>query len=262
METAARKNQKTLLFITELPSGSTPAPQGQNRASTIFRENPQTNLYSPAVSFFEFDSVSLSFAGRGIFRDFSAAIREGEKVVLRAPSGSGKSSLLRLLLGFLRPDAGEVRYRSQPLTAALAWKLRRETSYVNQSIDLGDGSVRQGIESLCHLRHHSHRPDQTAMRDALSIFDLGGHILDQATKELSGGERQRVALAIALLLDRPVCLLDEPAAALDASLKKRVAARFLDPADRRTVIAASHDESWFDQDAVTVIDLPAIATIP
>lgn len=215
-------------------------------------------LHSLTVSLLEFDSVSLSFGGRPIFRDFSAVIHEGEKVVLRAPSGSGKSSLLRLLLGFVRPDTGEVRYRGQALTPSLAWELRKNTSYVNQSIDLGDGAVRHGMESLCHLRHHSFRPEKDAMLEVLSAFDLGKHVLDQATKELSGGERQRVALAIALLLDRPVCLLDEPTAALDGALKKRVAAKFLTPAENRTVIAASHDESWFDHDAVTVIDLPAV----
>lgn len=208
------------------------------------------------MNLFEFNSVSIAFEGRPVLDDFNLVIAEGDKVVFRGPSGSGKSTLLRLLLGFAQPDSGEVRFRGQPLTPDRAWSLRREVAYVNQSPGFDTGAVERLFADFFHLKAAPPMPQRASVEEALGQFDLEPVVLDQQIGELSGGERQRVALTASLLLNRSLFLLDEPTAALDGKSKRRVADRFLDPDSGWTVIAATHDDAWFEgREDITLIDL-------
>lgn len=208
------------------------------------------------MNLFEFDSVSVSFNGTALLRNFSLSIREGEKVVIAGPSGTGKSTLLRMLLGFVRPDRGTVRFRGVPLNAPLAWRLRKETAYVNQSVAFEVGTAREAIESLFHWKASPEQPAPESVADALERVGLTASTLDQSVSELSGGEKQRLALAGVLLLGRSIFLLDEPGASLDGDTGSRIAELFLEGPPEWTVIAVAHHEAWIrNRDDVTVVDL-------
>ena len=203
---------------------------------------------------FELNSVFLSFDGRPVLEEFSLLIREGEKVVLRGSSGSGKSSLLKLLLGFVEPDQGEVRYRGEKMSPEVAREVRRSVAYVSQAVDWEPGNVDETIREFFSIGATGEVPSASSIREVLERLRLSPEVLDQRIQDLSGGERHRIGVTIGLLLERPVFLLDEPTAALDASLKEAVADRFLNR-DDWTVIAAAHDPVWFEEREVTIIDL-------
>lgn len=155
----------------------------------------------------------------------------------------GKSTLLRLLLGFERADSGQVFFRGREVDEESVWAVRREVAYVPQRVPLESGTsmtVRAAVEGMLNL---------SANRVVLSpkVFaELGleGGVFEQDVAALSGGERQRVGLAVGLLLGRKVHLLDEPTAALDEASRKRVVERFLSLPPDCTVVVVAHDEVW------------------
>ncbi len=189
----------------------------------------------------EWRGVTLGFGGRVVLRDFSLAVAEGERVVIRGASGVGKSTLFRVLLGFEAVDAGAVFFRGRAVDTDSVWAVRREVAYVPQAVALGAGTVRAAIESVLGCRANRGRDfDDRVIED----LGLARAVLGQDIAGLSGGERQRVGLAIALTLGRKVFLLDEPTAALDVESRRAVVGRFAKlPADC-AVVVISHDEAW------------------
>ena len=204
---------------------------------------------------FQINEVSLDFGRKPILCGLNLQIASGEKFVIRGKSGIGKSSILRLLLGFLQPDHGEVLYRGEPLTPEVTWAMRKELAYVNQGLDFGSSTVAEALTAMCRLRGSGALPRESELVDALDRFELDSATLSQKTGFLSGGERQRVALAAAILLDRKIFLLDEPSAALDESQTKLVADFFLKTEPTWTVVVVSHDDAWFQPDRATVLSL-------
>jgi len=176
----------------------------------------------------------------------SAVIRAGEVTVLTGPSGSGKSTLIDVLLGFARPAAGRVTITGGPGTAGAdlacldrdAW--RALVAWVPQDPYLFPGTVASNIRLG--------RPDapDDAVEAAARAAALDDLPLDRQVTErgggLSSGQRRRVALARALLPGRPVLLLDEPTAGLDAATEARVldTLRAQAAAGRIVLIAAHH----------------------
>ncbi len=151
------------------------------------------------------DSVDLSIAG-------------GEYFVLLGPSGGGKTTLLRLIGGFIRPSSGSVALQGVDVTGQPPDK--RPTSMVFQNYALFPHmTVAKNVGYGLKLRKVD--PDQAAseVRNALELVSLTG-FEERRPWELSGGQQQRVQLARALVLKPRILLLDEPLAALDAKLRK------------------------------------------
>lgn len=196
---------------------------------------------------FEIDDVTVRFGDSRAIEHLNLRVAAGEKVVIRGKSGSGKSTMLRLLLGFTRAADGRVRIGGEAMRPDLAWKLRKEIAYVNQNLDFEAGTVEDTLTTI--------RPaDRQQLLAAIRQFDLPESILTQEIADVSGGERQRIALAAAILLGRSIFLLDEPTAALDSAMKRRVADFFLSH-DGWTVIAVSHDDAWLQPESPTIVDL-------
>lgn len=145
------------------------------------------------------------------------AIARGETTALIGSSGSGKSTVLRLLLGLEWPDAGEVRRDGIALRREALLEERRRVGYVIQEgglfphlTVLGNLALLPGYLGWSRSRIH---------RRALELAELArlpSGLLERFPAELSGGQRQRVALVRALMHDPPTLLLDEPLGALDA----------------------------------------------
>ena len=169
----------------------------------------------------------------------------GETALLTGPSGCGKSTVLRCLLGFVAPKTGSVRLGGEPLNAETVWHLRRLLAYVGQEPELGTGTVREVLERPFHYRANAGLRDNLKRIGALfERFGLGRALLDKEAGDLSGGEKQRVALIAAILLDRPIFLLDEVTSALDRAGKQNVADYFRSR-DDATVLLVAHDPELF-----------------
>jgi len=164
-----------------------------------------------------------------------------------------------MILGFVHPSSGRVRYRGEEVGAETAWNVRREVAYVAQDTDIGDGIVQELIDTVLSYQVNAEHLTQTAqedhLNDLLSIFGLGREILSQDFRELSGGERQRVVTILGLMLGREIFLLDEITASLDVNLKQRVADYFLGHPEW-TLLVISHDREWM-RPGVRVIDMVA-----
>jgi putative ABC transport system ATP-binding protein len=192
----------------------------------------------------ELHNISLRLGGKPIFQNFSLMLEEGEKVLLKGPSGSGKSSLLRLVLGFVMPDKGRVLIDGEALKRENVWALRRRMAFVPQEWNVGSGTVEAFIREIFSYRANQHlKYEEEQVLAQFAQFELEAEKLTQAFSKLSGGEKQRISLVIALLLDRELYLLDEATSAMDRALRDKVIAH-LAGQEGKTMIIVSHDEGW------------------
>jgi NitT/TauT family transport system ATP-binding protein len=181
-------------------------------------------------------------------------------VCILGPSGCGKSTLLRILAGLLRPTAGEVRFRGQPLDGPVQNSVnarRPSVGYVFQNANLMPWrTVRDNILLPLELLN---TPRLQALAQAQELVELVGlQGFDQALPpDLSGGMAQRVAIARALIHDPDVLLLDEPFGSLDALTRERMGAELLNiwQQRRKTVLMVTHSisEALFLADRVLVL---------
>ncbi|NOZ07737.1 MAG: ATP-binding cassette domain-containing protein [FCB group bacterium] len=202
-----------------------------------------------------YENIAVTFDGRSILRNFDLTIRTGEKVIIRGKSGRGKTTLLNLLLGFVRPDEGQVILDGIKITPETIWSVRTRLAFVGQSVDLGKGKVRELLEQIFDYDvNRPHKPTESGIHRLFEQFDLDPDKLDKDFGDLSGGEKQRVGIILAILLKRKVYLLDEVTSALDKTLKEKVIRYFLSDCPE-TVIAISHDKGWETAGGVRIIDL-------
>jgi putative ABC transport system ATP-binding protein len=167
---------------------------------------------------FELHDVSLSRAGRPVLRAASAKIPVGATAIV-GPSGSGKSSLLRLLNRLADPDGGSISYRGRPLEGYDPLKLRREVSLVAQLPALLEGTVESNLRLAARLAGR-----ELDVERCLRHAGLDPGYASRDVARLSVGEQQRAMLARALAQEPRVLLLDEPTSALDRQARDAVEA--------------------------------------
>ena len=166
----------------------------------------------------ELKNITVKFDGETILDDLSLSIGDGEFVTLLGSSGCGKTTTLRLIAGFLEPDAGEVFFDSKSMNGVPAYK--REVNTIFQRYALFPNyNVFENIAYGLRVRHVPEAEIKERVQEMLTLVNLEGFGKRPITK-LSGGQQQRVAIARALVLKPKVLLLDEPLAALDLKLRK------------------------------------------
>ncbi|MEV4437403.1 thiol reductant ABC exporter subunit CydD [Streptomyces sp. NPDC049577] len=209
------------------PAGAAPAPDARHAALTV-------------------DRLVVRHPGRAepALDGLSFEVRPGETVAVAGPSGAGKSTLLSALLGFARPAGGRVLIGGTDLSSLSPESWRNQVAWVPQRPHLFAGTVAENVRLA--------RPDATdaQLRDALraagalefvSMLPQGTDTrLGEDGAGLSAGQRQRLALARAFLADRPVLLMDEPTAGLDAGTEASVVEAVRRLAAGRTVVLVTH----------------------
>ena len=157
--------------------------------------------------------LACTRAGRLVFLGLTFSAQAGQLVQVRGANGSGKSSLLRLLCGLLPPARGEVQWQGRPI-AAQGVDYTRQLAYLGHADGLrGELTLRENLDFSLHIA--GSRPDAAFCRAVMERLHLAGREHDQV-RLLSQGQRRRLALARVLLSRRPLWLLDEPHAGLDA----------------------------------------------
>lgn len=186
-------------------------------------------------------NLSLTFGEKKIFDSFSLIVNSGEKVTLTGNSATGKTSLMRCILGFIVPNQGVIQVCGCPVNAHSVWEVRATIAYVAQEPEMGTGRVKEVLHRpfTYHVNRHL-RNDVEQLKVLFEEFQLSLSLLDKEIGTVSGGEKQRIAIVSALLLERPVLLLDEATSALDNSLKCAVV-DYIRSREDLTVLSAAHD---------------------
>ncbi len=201
-----------------------------------------------------FERVSQRFDGNALFTDLDLEIPSGRFFTLLGPSGCGKTTLLRMLAGFVVPDAGRIWFGERDVTALPVHK--RGVGMVFQDYALFPD--RSSLANVIYGLDARGVPAKDAKARAMAMLErVGlGEFVERSPATLSGGQRQRVAMARALVIDPQLLLLDEPLAALDVKLRVELRAmvRELQIESKVTTVFVTHDQ----EEALALSDVVAV----
>lgn len=185
----------------------------------------------------ELRNVSFSYAGVPVLRDVDFELYEGDFVGIIGPNAGGKTTLLKLMLGLLQPDAGTIRVFGRPPREA-----RGLVGYVPQYARFDRSfpiRVRNAVATGTLGRGGSGETHDAVQR-ALERVELEG-VADRQIGQLSGGQLQRVLIARALVSDPRLLLLDEPTSSVDTRIGRSVHELLEDLSAEVTIVLVSHD---------------------
>ncbi|WP_050713203.1 MULTISPECIES: ABC transporter ATP-binding protein [unclassified Halomonas] len=229
------------------------------------KDDSTTPLTQPVRGEVTVDNVSFHYATSGVGVDgIHLQVPAGNTLALVGATGSGKSTLIKLLLRFYDPENGRVLIDGQPITEVSMNSLRQSIGLVSQDVYLFEGSIRDNIA------YGKPDADEAAITDAAKTAEAWSFIetlpqgLDTPVGErgvrLSGGQRQRLSLARALLKDPPILVLDEATSAVDNETEAAIQRSLKRIAHGRTVIMIAHRLSTIvHADEIVVIEKGQVA---
>jgi phospholipid/cholesterol/gamma-HCH transport system ATP-binding protein len=187
--------------------------------ATLPLERADSAAPQPRYEVVLFEDVVLSFEEKPLLNGISFRLRKGETKAIFGVAGSGKSTMLKLALGLLKPDRGRIFVLGNDITQMREedlFELRRKIGMVFQESALFDSfTVRDNVAfRLTEEGHISEQEIERRVREALSFVELE-HTTDKFPSELSGGMRRRVAIARAIITQPEVILYDSPTGGLD-----------------------------------------------
>ena len=210
------------------------------------------------MSQIEIKSLNAYYDKLHVLKDINLNVEKGEILSLIGPSGSGKSSLLKMLVGLLTPKSGEVSLNNNPLNYASKSdlrKIREQIAIVFQQYNLFQNM--NVLKNVCIAPTKIQKRNQKEVEgQAMSLLEKVGlkDKLKSYPDELSGGQQQRVAIARALCLNPEILLLDEITSALDPELVQEVldAIRIL-ASEGMTMLIVSHEMSFVKEVSSRVV---------
>ena len=191
-------------------------------------------------------------------------VRAGHTVALVGPSGGGKTTVIKILLGLYAPDDGQVRIAGEPIETHGLRELRAAMAYVPQEASVFHGTIAENIGhgSLRASRAQIEEAAQRAHAHEFIAAQPAGYdtVVGERGARLSGGQRQCIAIARAVLRDAPILLLDEATSALDSESERLVQEGLSSLMRGRTTVAVAHRLSTVEQaDMIFVIDRGVVA---
>jgi ABC-type multidrug transport system fused ATPase/permease subunit len=194
-----------------------------------------------------------------VLREINMSAGRGQVAALVGPSGGGKSTIVKLLLGFYPVRDGQIVIDGKPIEAYSLPHLRSMMAYVSQDAYLFDGTIEENIR---YGKPGASREQIVAAAQAANAHDFiveqpDGYDLPVGERgaKLSGGQRQRIAIARALIKDAPILLLDEATSALDSESEQQVQDALGTLMEGRTTVAIAHRLSTVENaDTIYVID--------
>lgn len=209
---------------------------------------PGQKKYEPGEVVISIKNLYKSFGSNHVLKDFNLELKQGENLVVLGKSGSGKSVLIKCIIGLLKPDKGTVSVFGKnipDLDHQELDEIRARVGFLFQSNALYDSmTVRQNL--LFPLRRHwidiSKEDEESLVMEALANVGLENTV-DMRPAELSGGMRKRIALARTLILKPEIILYDEPTTGLDPLTGKEISRLMCDLAKKYNTssITISHD---------------------
>jgi phospholipid/cholesterol/gamma-HCH transport system ATP-binding protein len=188
-------------------------------APTLPLETPAITAKEPSRFAIRFENVTLAFDDKVVLDNISFALPQGETKAIFGVAGSGKSTILKLALGLIKPDSGRIYVLNEEVTQMSEkelFALRRQIGMVFQESALFDSrTVRENVAfRLIEEGDVSEEEIERRVREALSFVELE-RTVDMFPSELSGGMRRRVAIARAIVTQPEILLYDSPTGGLD-----------------------------------------------
>src|SRR5512133_1321820 len=203
---------------------------------------------APSEKLIEFKDVSFRYGTDPVLQHVSFTVSAGDYIGVIGPNGGGKTTLLNLMLGLLKPESGEIRVFGRKIHALRSERAR--IGYVPQRLSQLDANfpgtveeiVGSGRTALNGFFHSFTAHDRAAVERAMKIADVA-KFRDKLIGSLSGGERQRVMIARSLSGDPKVLILDEPTTGVDIGAQEQFYHFLgeLNHAHGHTIIFVSHD---------------------
>ncbi|MFA7946370.1 type I secretion system permease/ATPase [Pseudomonas brenneri] len=192
-------------------------------------------------------------------KNINLVIKPGEKIGIIGRSGSGKSSLAKLIVGLYQPDSGALLVDGVDIRQIDVSELRHNVGYVPQDIQLLAGTLRDNLVSGARYVEDEvvlQAAELAGVHEFARLHPQGYELqVGERGQNLSGGQRQNVALARALLLNPPILLLDEPTSAMDNTGEERLKQRLQAVVESKTVVLVTHRASLLSLvDRLLVID--------
>jgi subfamily B ATP-binding cassette protein MsbA len=238
-----REFEDNLLYLSHTEPQIRAVRAMVDRADKTFPEDghePLPNDYSAIV----LEGIDFAYDGQPVLRDVSLTIPRGKVTALVGASGSGKTTIVNLLLRLYEPDQGRLTVGDTPLASVRRADWLGQIAVAGQDIDLVEGTVRDNVRMA--------RPDadEVALAHAYRLSGLGDFLaglphgdeswIGQQGLNLSGGERQRVGIARAVLREPDLLILDEATSALDSALEAQVRAGLHAHFAGRTMLIITH----------------------
>ncbi|MCL2285839.1 MAG: ABC transporter ATP-binding protein/permease [Firmicutes bacterium] len=195
-----------------------------------------------------FENVNFAYADEAVLQAVSFEIPQGSKVAIMGSSGSGKSTIIKLLLGLYKPTSGKIQVLGNDTIAVGKYALRNSFAYVPQDsflfpVSIGENIIGKNTDDIS--------PQEQAMLEK-SCCDAGildfinslpenfNSILSESAENISGGQRQRIAMARAFYKNAPIVLFDEATSALDPTTEAEILKTLADATKDKTVIMVAH----------------------
>lgn len=165
----------------------------------------------------EYKNITMSYANKQVIHDFSLGIEKGEFVTIVGSSGCGKTTILKMVNGLLKPDRGELYIRGQTIKEQDVITLRRNIGYAIQgSVLFPHMTVEKNIAYVPNLLNTKDKQKTVKAVDKwMTIVGLPSELKKRYPSSLSGGQQQRVGIARALAASPDILLMDEPFGAVD-----------------------------------------------
>lgn len=207
-------------------------------AKSKYKNNAFAKLVLENISYSYPESNSQSID------NISFSIEKGDFIGLIGPSGAGKTSLVNLILGFMKVNSGSIKFNDQDIQTNI-YQWRKKCAYLPQDIFLINGSLKENITFERESTDYSELLTKAIKLSKLSDFvgslpnGIETNVGDKGVR-LSGGQRQRVAIARAIYHQRELLILDESTSALDAETEKNVMKELIGLRSEKTIVAIAH----------------------
>lgn len=209
----------------------------------------------PAI---DFDNVTLTINGKMVLQNISFSVGKGKLIVIMGESGSGKSMLARLLMGFYQPTSGKIRINGVTLISSMMPSVRNNVGYISQSAYILSGSI---AENICYGWRDCH---SSKMSSAIELAGLKEYVLcnndkyetviEDGGKSLSEGIKQKFSIARIFLRSSLMYIFDDPVHSLDKVSKKHAIENLLKHIRGSTSLIFTHEKQIADQaDCILVL---------
>jgi len=244
-------------FFSALADASEMTEVFKNTALEI--DTPEATAQQIVRGLVSFNQVNFAYsAQQPLFKDFSLQVKAGENIALVGQSGSGKTSLTKLLFRFVEPQSGCIQFDGIDSRSFTLASLREQITLIPQQPELFHRSVRDnitlGVEiSDAELENLAQKAQCLEFIQALALgFET--QVGERGVK-LSGGEKQRIAIARAFLKDAPIVILDEATSALDSLTEQKIQLAIFELLKDKTAIVIAHRLSTIlRMDRIIVLD--------